>query len=82
MFRVGGAKEATYVTKKAIKCNGGVTFKDVSNMAQMVIENLVEPNIIKPADPAALNIPPIPYEIKTKKKWEMDYESYIKDLRA
>lgn len=57
MFRIGGMKEAAEFIdiKKAIGWQVGVTFKLCSNMAQMAIHNIKDPNILKPASLAPAN---------------------------
>lgn len=48
----------------------------------MANKNVKDLNIFEPVDPAPESIPLTPAEIKAQKKWEIDYELYIKDLQA
>ena len=84
VFRIGGAKEAAEFVevKKAISRHVGIHFKVGNNMAQAAIENLVNPTIEEPADPPAPSNPPTIQDRKAEKRWEMEFETYMKQLRA
>ena len=78
LFRVGQARDAAEFeeVKKKLARYVGVNFKHGASDAQRAVENLEEPNLREPEDPAA---GASPVELK---KWEADYDDYRKNKKA
>ena len=84
IFKQGDAADAAVFAdvKKALAKFAGVNFKHGSNMAQVAIDKLEEPTIIKPANPPAMSIPPTVDEEVAREEWKYELEDYVKKKRA
>ena len=83
IFKQGDAADAAAFedVKKALAKYAGTNFRVGSNMAQVAIDELVEPNLVEPSPPT-MSTPPTPAEEIARKKWEYELDDYFKDKRA
>ena len=83
IFKQGDAADAAAFedVKKALAKYAGTNFRIGSNVAQVAIDELVEPNLVEPTPPT-MSTPPTPTEEIEKKKWEYALDDYFKDKRA
>ena len=84
VFKQGDAADAAAYAdvKKALAKYAGVNFKTGSNMAQVAIDKLEEPSIVKPANPPPMSTPPTVDEEVAKEEWRYQLEDYFKSKRA
>jgi len=76
VFKQGDAADAAAFedVKKALAKYAGTNFRVGSNMAQVAIDELIEPNLVEPSPPT-MSTPPTPAEEIARKKWEYGQES-------
>ena len=61
---------------------GSGKYKYGTEYAVNAVNDLVEPNIVEPADPPAKSTPPTIAEIKAHKRWDEEYHQFLADERA
>lgn len=80
-FTVGDARDAANFeeVRKEIGGYAGRTFKYCSPEARLAIEQGVAPTFDEPTDPTLSGAdPPSIADIKAKRKWELEYDAYLK----
>ena len=82
VFRQGDAADAAAFddVKKALARYAGTNFKVGSQMAQVAIEDLEPPNIVKPTPPAIAGAAPTPMERAEQLEWEHELSAYFKEM--
>ena len=83
VFKQGDTADAAAFedVKKALAKYAGTNFRVGSNMAQVAIDELVEPRLVEPSPPM-MSTPPTPAKEIARKKWEYELDDYFKDKRA
>ena len=83
IFKQGDAADAAAFedVKKALAKYAGTNFRVGSNMAQVAIDDLIEPNLVEPPPPT-MSTPPTPAQEVEKKRWDYALDDYFKDKRA